>query len=395
MTVYLSRPGVNLKDKLQELDLKKGIAGRELISLDSFYNQADLLGSSVQNLCVNGSMQIWQRGTYTTSSTTGYRTADRWYHYSSGTYMNGSGVERRSTDAPKGFEYSLEIESGATYTGGNYAMLRYGIEPSDCYAFNGRGFTVQFWVKATNPGTYTLMALHHNSTTQRQLSKTYTINESGVWEFKVITFPWDIILEFGSITQFLSLDWFMGRNTNYSGGTFNGDSWENNTSNNRVPTYQQNAFRTSGDKFNITGVQIVPGQYPHGLPFQHRTFAEELMLCQRYYEVIADSNVVGSAVLGMSGQHWNSTTSIWNLQFKVPKRTEGSYSLEAPSTANWLRIYGPGNNTTGSTFTLDVDSHSRAARINSFTNSGWTPGDALWARFNVSNLKVAIDDELF
>ena len=35
-------------------------------------------GSSFKNLLINGDMQIWQRATAATASTTGYATVDRW-----------------------------------------------------------------------------------------------------------------------------------------------------------------------------------------------------------------------------------------------------------------------------------------------------------------------------
>jgi hypothetical protein len=74
---------------------------------------------------------------------------------------------------------------------------------------------------------------------------------------------------------------------------------------------------TAGDLFNIAQVQLCAGSV--ALPFQPKSFAEELRDCQRYYENSADYGDVpaGSDVQFSYGAE---TNQIINIPFKVNKR---------------------------------------------------------------------------
>jgi hypothetical protein len=68
-----------------------------------------------------------------------------------------------------------------------------------------------------------------------------------------------------------------------SGSAFNTtpDSWQ--TGNFLGTSNQVNACDSTSNDFLITGVQLEEGDV--ATPFENRTFADELRLCQRYYEV--------------------------------------------------------------------------------------------------------------
>ena len=75
--------------------------------------------------------------------------------------------------------------------------------------------------------------------------------------------------------------WLLAGST-YSGGSALKTSWD--SVNNTRAVGQTNFVATSGNNIYFTGIQVVAGNYPDGLPFEHRSYGEELALCQRYYQ---------------------------------------------------------------------------------------------------------------
>ena len=71
MTVRVSKPEFNLREKLSELDKPSGLKGNELLRSDTTQEARDLVSAGRKNLIINGAMEIAQRGTSTT--TLGYQ----------------------------------------------------------------------------------------------------------------------------------------------------------------------------------------------------------------------------------------------------------------------------------------------------------------------------------
>ena len=74
--------------------------------------------------------------------------------------------------------------------------------------------------------------------------------------------------------------------------------------------------------FDVTGVQLEVGS--QATAFEHRSFAEELALCQRYYEGVFMTD--GTACFPSYASYGGSTN--FEYQFKVNKRTTPTWSLE-------------------------------------------------------------------
>jgi hypothetical protein len=106
----------------------------------------NLLGQSVttssgKNAIINGGMDVWQRGT--TSTSTGYVTADRWSMYSSAVTTTNS---RESTIVPAGLTYSLKF---AQATNTAVIIAQQAIETANAIAYAGKNVTLSAYVAAS------------------------------------------------------------------------------------------------------------------------------------------------------------------------------------------------------------------------------------------------------
>ena len=68
----------------------------------------------------------------------------------------------------------------------------------------------------------------------------------------------------------------------YTGGTFSSNAWKDTVDNTRLSDSQTSIFDATSRTFFLTGVQMELGAT--ATEFEHRSFGEELALCQRYYE---------------------------------------------------------------------------------------------------------------
>ena len=117
MTVNVSKPAINVREKLAELDKPTGIAGEAMLRAETPQEQFNLIGAGRRNLLINGDMQIAQRGTSATITATGssYDALDRFESYRNSSYAPNFTISRDTT-GPAGFSRSLKIDVDATAT---------------------------------------------------------------------------------------------------------------------------------------------------------------------------------------------------------------------------------------------------------------------------------------
>ena len=370
MTVNVSKPAINVREKLAELDKPTGIAGEAMLRAETPQEQQALIGVGRRNIIINGGMQVAQRGTSETGVVTaGYYTCDRWkFDRNSGTYTVTQG-----TSGPSGFGNTFKIETTATGSGSN-VTINQRLEGKDvqCLGFgtpDAKSVTVSFWVKTNVVGTYTFELYHQDS--NRQVSKNYTVNSSGTWEYKTITLPPDTSNGFANDNNLsLYAFWWIAAPSSFTSGTQNTSAWASSTNANRVSPDIVDISDTVGNYFEITGVQLELGKV--ATPFEHaRSFGEELALCQRYYQrLTAATN--NSAVCTAS--LWTGGTSCYGvLHLPTELRTAPTVSVSGTfvvfssgSTTN-VTSSGGGSNFNGNSVEL-VFNHSA---IGSAGNSAW------------------------
>jgi hypothetical protein len=261
-------------------------------------------GSSLsnRNLIINGAMQVAQRGTSVTGVTSGaYRTCDRFMFSPFG--PAGTWTVTQSTDAPDGFSNSFRIDcttADASLGASDFVIVETKIEAQNLQHLmygdsSAKTVTASFYVKSNKTGTYVLELRQPDS--GRLYSKTYTVDAANTWEYKTLTFPGDVS---GTINNDngtgLAMNFWCAAGTTYSSGTI-GTSWHT-TSANRAAGVVNLADSTDND-WSITGVQLEVGE--QATPFEHRSYADELRRCHRYFQYIESFTFTNSVTSDYNG----------------------------------------------------------------------------------------------
>lgn len=238
-----------------------------------------------RNMVINGAMQVAQRGTDFNDVANGTYTIDRFKLGKNNTDNAVINIDQVTT-SPDGFSNSLKISVGtaeSALAADESLLLQHLIEAQNLqHLQNGssgaQSVTLSFWVRSDKTGTYTA-AIRKPDNTDRNQSKEYTISAADTWEHKSLTFSGDT--SGGGIANDngagFFCDWWLAGGSNFTGGTM--DTWAN-TATQRLSTNQVNLMDGTNEWY-ITGVQLEVGT--NASDFEHRSFGEELSLCQRYY----------------------------------------------------------------------------------------------------------------
>ncbi len=249
-----------------------------------------------RNLIINGAMQVAQRGTsHTQSPNSGnYHTVDRYSYRRSGTWSGVTAVElsQESSGGPVGFKNFLRYAptgSDATTPDNACMLVDYKLEGQDIRHLewgtsNAKTITISFYVRSSVTGTWCLNI--RNTTPTRQYVKEYTIDSADTWERKSLTFPGDTSGTWANDDGTgLCLMWFVTADTDSpseSGRLVTGNQWNTTSTTNTYTSNQSDGITTSANQtFDLAGIQLEVGE--NASDFEHRSFGEELALCQRYY----------------------------------------------------------------------------------------------------------------
>ena len=314
MTVKVTKPALNLREELSSLKKPSGIAGEAMLRAETPQEQFNLIGAGRRNLIINGGMDIWQRGT--SSSLNGFL-ADRFKVYHS---TAGGLLTERSTDVPDaGFSYSLKVSCTATATPavGQEAFIEQRIESQNLRPLNygyptPRTATLSFWVKSNVVGEAGFY-IYQTSATQAYQAR-YTIHQADTWEKKTITIQGNTTAAFAKTagTGF-EMRWYLSSNAVNTGSDYL-NAWVSNTTNRTPDGY--NFMSSTSNVMRITGVQLELGSV--ATPFEHRSYGEELALCQRYYEI----------AIAASGGRYSDGLVMVGWTYATEKRAVPSVVLE-------------------------------------------------------------------
>jgi hypothetical protein len=394
MTVNVSKPAINVREKLAELDKPTGIAGEAMLRAETPQEQFQLINAGRKNLLYNGNMRIAQRGvSHSGIGGDGYYSLDRW------AYEEGNATPEfnitQENDAPDGFSKSLKFDVAVADTsiaGNTYIQVTQILEGVDLQSLAkgssaAQPLTLSFWVKSNVTGTYA--ALLWDAPNARQNSASYTVDQSGVWEYKTITFVGDTT---GSIdddnTEGLSLKFILGIGIDYTGGVEGPTS--HSTTHNYAANHAVNVAASTSNYWQITGVQLELGKV--ATPFEHRSYGEELALCQRYYQVLIDN---ANGQRAVAAGRANSTSTI---EFQLPLSV-GMRDITSLPQSNMGTIYlysgGARVNTSGGTVSLNDDYLPGSSYVYLRTTGASVSDDRAYTIGGfLANAHLAVDGEL-
>jgi len=319
-----------------------------------------------RNKIINGSMICSQRGGSFTGLTSSQYTLDR---YRFAINQSGTFTVSQSTDTPDGFGNSIKIDCttanaslGATAT----CILQQRIEGFNLQDFakgttSAKQFTLSFYAKSTKTGTYIAELIEGDAS--RSVSASYTISDTN-WNRYTITFPADTTGTLANDnTRQLDLNMFLSAGSDFAGGGSLQTTWGAYSASVRA-VGQVNLADNTSNEFYLTGLQLEVGSV--ATDFEHRSFGQELALCQRYYEELHPRLLVLARYSHHDGNPYTQ------YHFKVEKRaaptctSSGTFQTStgysgAPSFSDTLKdstdIYGANSVTAGGILYLHNNSN--------------------------------------
>jgi len=257
---------------------------------------ANLSNRQGKNLIINGGMIIAQRGLSSTSNL--YQTVDRMAIVIGGTDENPTqaqvDVAAGTTPYSLGFRKAFKVTNG-NQTGGLgttdiIEALRYRLEAQDIansgwnYTDSNSFITLSFWVKSSVSFNMKGYFFTQDNTYNYPL-ETGTLS-ANTWTKIIRTIPGNSNLVFNNDNGHgLTISWGV-YGTNYSSGNPPVNQWVDYSAATLTNPSETTWYTTNDATLEFTGLQLEVSD--HASDFQFRSFAEELSLCQRYYQVIAE-----------------------------------------------------------------------------------------------------------
>ena len=279
-----------------------------------------------RNIIINGAMNVAQRSTSVTGvgDAAGYFTCDRWKIETNATA--GRATMSQTADVHDGFANCLKLDcttADTSIAASELFQISYKIEGQDLQQLkkgtsDAESITISFYTKANAAFTFGLEVYDNDNT--RQMTKLFATTTD--WVRHELTFPADTtgaLDDDNALSMFLSF-WLHAGST-FAGGTLE-TSFASATNANRAAGIDS-FFSSTDNNFFLTGVQMEVGS--QATPFEHRSFGEELALCQRYHYRAGKAE---SAYTNF-GQGWatSSTAGTIHVPLPVEMRSEPSVSI--------------------------------------------------------------------
>ena len=383
MTVKVTKPEINVREKISELDKPSGVAGQAMLAAETPQEQFNLIGAGRRNLLYNGEMRVHQRGDLTGITSSAY-TLDRW---KLGDGTNGTFSVSQSTNVPNGFKNSAlvnvttadtDLASATQYLnfyqpleGQDLRQLAYGTP-------DAKDLTLSFWVRSSKVGQF---ASELEIPGAKVNVQTWTVNQEDTWEYKTVKFEGNTSTAITTTTSTgMWVAMWIAAGAGISGPSFQ-SGWRTLNQTERLPEGIPNMADSTSNNIRFTGVQMEVGKV--ATPFEHRSYGEELALCQRYYYKLGGVGGTDTATSLSSGSMYTSTNVNLYVPFPVPMRASPGISKTVNGTGNWLNLYVGATGTVGNPTPQVGDNGTDSARVYiPSAHSGNSPsaaGAGVWA----------------
>ena len=300
-----------------------------------------------RNLIINGDMQVAQRGTSSTSNS--YATVDRMS-------LGEGGLDETCTQAQvdvasgttpytSGFRKAYKITNGNQTSGTgatDYIRFEYRLEAQDIansgwnYTDSNSKITLQFWVKSSVAQNFYFIINSIDGTARSFPMETGSLS-ANTWTKVTKTISGDSNLQFDNNgNEGLTIFFYLYLGTSYAGAGVSLNTWKN-VGNPQTPANTTTWFTTNDATWEMTGLQLEVG--PQATSFEHRSFGEELLLCQRYYfDVVQASGT--NETFGFSGSVWQENNgSIIHIRYPIQMRSTPTFG-STNGTQYWRYFSG-------------------------------------------------------
>ena len=354
---------------------------------------------SNRNLIINGAMQVAQRST--SSTTSGYGDVDRWQHEYSSTdeAPTFAQVDVTSGDAPYlvGLTKACKITNGNQTSGLQAASQINFMQPIEAQNIRNSGWnyksassyiTLSYWVRASVAQEY-----HGFVKTADGSNYAYPFSlgslSANTWTKITKTIPGNSNLQIDNNNGAGFQVWpvaFYG--TNLTDNSTTEDAWSAWASGSRSHDQTSTWWTTNDATFEITGVQLEVGSV--ATDFEHRSYAQELALCQRYYQQVANGNTQSLGI----GFAFTATEIDVVIPFKTSMRAVPS--VKQSTGTDYFAVLGGGdsNSFIDGSWTIFGATTFCACIYATASTSNATAGKAKYVRTYNANAAVAFESEL-
>jgi hypothetical protein len=287
-----------------------------------------------RNIIINGGMQVAQRNTTQASigGNQGYWTLDRFYINAANTDGRLTMSQSSITDL-NSFSNGLKLEcttADTSIAAGEVLILQQRIEGFNVQQLKStststKAFTLSFYAKS-NASRAIVSEINLTNGTNRQISKLHTIGTS--WARYTMTIPAASSTQIDNDNSHeLSVNFWLHAGSTYSSGTLNDDALDSITNANRAAGIGS-FFSSTDNTFEITGIQLEVGS--QATPFEHRSYGEELALCQRYYQFYGAAT--GTYYTLFPCARWSLNTAFITIPTHTNMRAAPTLSMAFGST---------------------------------------------------------------
>ena len=335
---------------------------------------ANLSNRQNRNLIINGAMQVAQRGTSSTSA--GVATVDRINFQYSGTdeAPTQAQVDVASGNTPYtlGFRKAYKVTNGNQTSGAganDFFNLQFKLEAQDVansgwnYKSSSSFITLSFYIKSSVAQTFKCYLRAMDGTSQQYPFETGSLS-ADTWTKVTKTISGNSNIQIDNDNQQgfqINIGAFWG--TNYSDNSVTENAWGAFASSSRMKDNTSTWYTTNDATLEITGVQLEVGSV--ATDFEHRSFGQELALCQRYFyktydygTAVGTNTTTGAFVRSLSTSQAYAAMS--SVRYPVTMRAAPTVTAYSTETAN----------TTG---VMSADSSNKTIAIHYIGENGHFP----------------------
>jgi len=359
---------------------------------------------SNRRINVNGALNVAQRGTSFSSTSGGNFFADR-YKVGFNTISAGTCVTSQqsltSSDAPYALGFRkygrLALGQAGTAAGTSFIEVLHKFEGQDINASgwdhtsSSSNFTVSFWFRCSTNQTF-YVNLRSRDGTSYVYTYSFTASGNNTWTKITKTIPGNSNVQIDNDNG-AGLDcriWIFA-GTDYT-ASVTLDQWRTYDTASRVPDMATTWLTAGASTIDFTGFQFEAGSV--ATDYEHRSVADELARCQRYFYMCADGTRGKSGTNRApicTGAMYNSSNFNGVVNFPVEMRT--TPSLYKIVGSGYFRIWGNGGSDGCNDVVLEGSS-PQCGIANIYDGLSQTSGSATWATTDNAACRLGFQAEL-